>query len=520
MTVTATDPFGVAGSADVTIEVGDVNEAPTITGSPAAAESFDEDADVADALEDYAATDQDDGETDTLVWSKKGADAGKFSITSDEGVLTFTSPPNYESPGDADGDNDYEVTVVVTDADDNTDEHDVTVSVENVEENGAVTISTLQPRVGVELSASLTDPDLGINGLMWQWYLADSLSLDALPTDECDDTTTDNCLIEDATSAAYTPVASDIENRLNAVATYKDGMGTDEDMALAVAADDVIADRRPKAPVFPDQDTETEVRETDQERDVPENYADTDTYGGEDGNAFTHPNIGAPVEAMDANPGDTLTYTLGGTDAASFDIGDSSGQLQMKAALDYEEKDSYSVTVTATDSLQLATTINVTIEVSDVDEPPELEGDSTASFAENGKGTVATYTATDPEEKDIVWSLAAGDDSDDFSIDGGVLEFNSPPDFEDDQGDNVYTVTVEASAGAGVTAVQTATLVVTVTVTDEDEPGSIMLSTLQPQVGQQVTATLTDGDTITASTVNWVWLRGSTPINASASEGR
>ena len=81
-------------------------------------------------------------------------------------MLTFTASPNYKSPGDADGDNDYEVTVVVTDADGNTDEHDVTVSVTNVEEDGAVTISTLQPRVGVELTADLTDPDGDINGLM------------------------------------------------------------------------------------------------------------------------------------------------------------------------------------------------------------------------------------------------------------------------------------------------------------------------------------------------------------------
>ena len=76
-----------------------------------------------------------------------------------------------------------------------------------------------------------------------------------------------------------------------------------------------------------------------------------------------------------------------------------------------------------------------------------------------------------------------GADADDFSIDGGVLEFNSPPDFEADQGtgsgDNEYVVTVQASAGALDTdTIRTATLEVTVTVTDEDEPGSIMLSTL------------------------------------------
>ena len=58
--------------------------------------------------------------------------------------------------------------------------------------------------------------------------------------------------------------------------------------------------------------------------------------------------IGAPVAATDPES-DAPTYTLGGTDAASFDIAESTGQLQTKAPLDYETKDSYTVTVTATD---------------------------------------------------------------------------------------------------------------------------------------------------------------------------
>ena len=510
VTVTATDPFGVVADADVTINVADVNEAPTITGPPAAAETFAENADVATALEDYAAEDQDEGEDATLAWSKTGADAGKFSITSSTGILTFTATPNYESPGDADGDNDYKVTVVVTDADGNTDEHDVTISVTNVEEDGTVTISTLQPRVGVELSASLTDPDLGINGLMWQWYRGLNLDLASLPTDECDAATDDNCLIEDATSADYIPTSGDEGERLTAVATYKDGAETNTDVHSAAAAAVVIADRRPKAPVFPDQDMETEGDQTDQKKTVDENTAS--------GQPIDDTN---PVAATDPNPGDTLTYTLGGTDAASFAIVAADGQLQTKAALDHEDKDSYSVTVTATDSLQQTTTINVTIDVNDVDEAPELDGDSTASYEENGTGPVATYTATDPEDKDIVWTVT-GVDAADFTIVGGVLEFDSPPDFENGQGNsgagnNEYQVTVNASAGASSTAdIQTETLEVTVTVTDEDEPGSIMLSTLQPQVGQEVTATLTDGDEIFAISVNWQWFRGSTPINGSA----
>ena len=41
--------------------------------------------------------------------------------------------------------------------------------------------------------------------------------------------------------------------------------------------------------------------------------------------------IGAPVAATDVTG--TVTCTLGGTDAASFDLDSSTGQLQTKAAL-------------------------------------------------------------------------------------------------------------------------------------------------------------------------------------------
>ena len=80
--------------------------------------------------------------------------------------------------------------------------------------------------------------------------------------------------------------------------------------------------------------------------------------------------IGAPVEATDDDSGDTLTYTLSGTDRTSFTINSRTGQLMTSAALDFDTKTSYSVTVTATDSADAIDTIDVTITVTDVDEEP------------------------------------------------------------------------------------------------------------------------------------------------------
>ena len=93
--------------------------------------------------------------------------------------------------------------------------------------------------------------------------------------------------------------------------------------------------------------------------------SDTDTRSVAEGTA-AGADIGAPVTAEDPDVGDALTYTLGGTDAASFNIVRTTGQLQTKADLDYETKASYDVTVTATDGNTASDSIDVTITVTDV----------------------------------------------------------------------------------------------------------------------------------------------------------
>ena len=119
-----------------------------------------------------------------------------------------------------------------------------------------------------------------------------------------------------------------------------------------------------------------------------------------------------------------------------------------------------------------------------------LQAADAPDYPENGTGAVATFTAEDPEGESIVWSLAGDDDMGLFSIEDGVLRFKSAPDFEapaDAGGNNMYVVTVQASDGGDDT---TATEVVTIEVTNVEEPGTVTMSTLQPQVGVAITATL------------------------------
>ncbi len=112
-------------------------------------------------------------------------------------------------------------------------------------------------------------------------------------------------------------------------------------------------------------------------------------------------NIGKPVTATDPDSGDTLTYSLSGVDAASFDIDTATGQLKTLAALDYETKNSYSVIVSVHDGgdsdgnadTTVDDTIEVTINVTDEDEA----GSVTLSSTQPQAGTALTATLTDPD---------------------------------------------------------------------------------------------------------------------------
>ena len=223
--------------------------------------------------------------------------------------------------------------------------------------------------------------------------------------------------------------------------------------------------------------------------------------------------IGAPVTATTV--GAAVTYTLGGTDAASFDIVEETGQLQTKAALDYETRSSYEVTVTATNS-EGSVDITVTIDVTNVIELATITGPAAVTFAENRASRVATFSASSAEDRDGIDWVLAGDDARHFTIDSppGALRFHidpvapilfpEPPDFEaadDSDGDGTYEVTVEVSDG-----VTSQSLAVEVTITDQDEAGTLTLSTTRPRQGEPVTATLADPDVVTG-TITYEWER-------------
>ena len=109
----------------ITVTVTDQNDPPQITGGSTSV-SYAENG--TGDVETYTATDPD---TNSLTWTVTGTDSAFFSIAG--GVLKFLKAPNFEAKPDAGNDNDYQVTVGVSDGT-SADTVDVTVTVTDVNE--------------------------------------------------------------------------------------------------------------------------------------------------------------------------------------------------------------------------------------------------------------------------------------------------------------------------------------------------------------------------------------------------
>ena len=124
-------------------------------------------------------------------------------------------------------------------------------------------------------------------------------------------------------------------------------------------------------------------------------------------NATANTVVGS-VTARDLD-GDSLTYSVGGTDAAGFkevfDLDASTGEITVKAgaSIDYESDSSYSITVSATDGEDASgaaeseattdATVSVRIRVTNLDEP----GTVTLSQATSRVGSALLATLDDPD---------------------------------------------------------------------------------------------------------------------------
>jgi VCBS repeat-containing protein len=130
-----------------------------------------------------------DAEEDSLGFSiEDSADSNLFMIDQSSGALSFVSPPDFEAPSDANGDNIYEIAVSATDSGGLSTTSPLTIAVTDIEEspvtttdirtfaNGRVLETTFVD--GIRVEATMTDVD---DVYSWSSY-TDTFDADGLRT--------------------------------------------------------------------------------------------------------------------------------------------------------------------------------------------------------------------------------------------------------------------------------------------------------------------------------------------------
>ena len=353
-----------------------------------------------------------DEEGTAVAWSLTGVDGGDFTV--DDGVVSFRRSPDHEDPSDSDLDNHYEFSVNVSDGV-NTTSARMTVMVTNVDEDGVVAISSLQPQVGVPIVATLADPDGEVSDVTWLW-------------DFSTDGETEWTTITGADSESYTPTGGDIDRHLRATASYTDGEGVGKSASSTSIY--AVRESHPQGhrPEFPESETGA--------RSLPEN---------------TEPgtNVGSPVSAVDEE-GHVLTYTLNGLDAVSFDLVRSSGQLVTRSHLDHETRDSYSMMLTVSDPTGSHNSMAVTVTVTNVEE----EGTVTLSTPQPHVDEELRAYLDDPDGgvTDISWQWERSQDRADWITIGGAGSETYTPTGEDEGSHLRVTASYTDGEGPGKSA--------------------------------------------------------------------
>ena len=438
------------GMLDITVNVEDVNEPPVITGETDI--DFPENSTRRVAV--YNASNPEGG---GVIWSLGGTDAARFELrgsTAGRRDLYFRSAPNFEV------NESYDVSVEASDGT-HTGRLPVTISITDINEPESLGLSSSLPVEGVHLSATLTEAD-AVTNRRWQWQRSQNRgSWSAIAV---------------GTSSGYTPVSDDIGYHLRVTLTYDDTHGTDRTLSAATSSAVQAAPIDNDPPSFPTSETgQRNVAENSQHRTA----------------------ISPAVEAVDPD-NDRLSYSIDTTHDNKFEIDRNTGLLRVGSAanLDREMRDTYSLTVTATDPLSESATQHVTIAIDDVNEPPMAEGDSITTREDTPAAIHVLANDWDPEFADLTVTAPASTRNAGLVVEpSGIILYGPKANFN---GQDSFTYRISDGTHRA-----TATVIVVVTpVNDAPEFSAdpVELEVVKDaeagdNVGKPVTATDIDGDT-------------------------
>ena len=479
LNITASDGSN-QGAQALTITVSNVNEPLSFTTTGVNLTTAENNTSFAHIIE--AAIDEDQGQP--LSYQLSGADQSAFNLDSSTRALSFANTPDYEKPVDQDSNNAYQIDIIASDG-----EYEATQSI-------AIAVTDLNDEAPQFTSLDLQTVDYTTVQVGDIVYTAQATDADA------GDQVSFSLGGSDAATFDFSPSTGELSfNTLPAVADFPtDGSGIT--YSLTITAIDLAANSTDLAltvKLLDDTGTAPTFAQASASINVDENFV---------GSVYT-------AQATDIDVGDTLSYSISGTDSSLFTIGSSSGELSFKTAPDYEnpsddgKNNTYDLTISATDSMAKQAHQSLTIAVNDLnDNSPNFEPASHSfSVAENTSDTIYTAQATDADASDSLSYSLSGTDYSLLQIDpsSGELSFINSPDFEipEDQGsDNTYALDIIASDGSN-----SATLALSIEVTNLNDnapafaadPGSIDVNENATGIIHSASASDADGDTLTYS---------------------
>ena len=456
LTVWVTDDGAgtLSGSATITVDVTDVNEAPVVNAA-----TFDvaENTAPGTAIGTVGFTDPDAG------------DAHSFGITAGNGDGVFVIDPATGAVTVADGaevdfetTSSYSLTVEVTDAGSRSGSATVTVDVTNVNEAPVHTLPAGQEVVtdttltlAGASAISVADVDAGSDDIRVALTAAGG-TLTLGTTSGLGFSTGDGTA--DAT-VTFTGTLAEVNAALDGLAYAAGAVGSG---SIRVVTDDLGNNGTGGA----QQDGDTLAIDI-----VAANGPATDltlTPGSVVENNTVNTVVGT-LANDDDDDGDTFTYTLaagtGDADNATFTI--TGDQVSANTSFDFETKDAYKIRVQVADNTGNTYAEALTVTATDVDEAATDITLDPATITENAApgATVGTLASNDPDTGGTdTFTLVAGEgDADNaaFTVTGDQLAANTAFDFETKA---TYTVRVQVSDGT-----HTYAEALTVTVTNVNE---------------------------------------------------
>jgi acyl-coenzyme A thioesterase PaaI-like protein len=414
-TVVATDATGNASAQQlVSVAINNLDEVAPFIISSATANAIDENTGAGQVI--YTAIANDSSDTsDGVTFSLSGVDAVAFTINADSGEVTLVADPNHETQSQ------YSFAVIATDAAGlASNSKSVTLEINDLDDAA--------PSITSGATATAIDEDSGLGQVIY-----------TATADDSGDDVVDSPItfsLADGSDAALSIDASTGEVILSTDPDHE----TQSEYSFAVLATDAAGN------VSNEQSVTLDINNLDE---IAPSIDSGDTGTAVDENSGSGQLVYTATATDDADTSDGFSFSLT-DDGLGFSIDSATGAVTTNNdfAANYEDAESQSFTVIATDAAGNSSEQVVSLAINNLDDaaPSITSGDTAVAINENSGSGQPVYTATAIDDADTSagFSFSLADESLGFSInaDTGVVTTNADfaADYENAQSQSFMVV--------------------------------------------------------------------------------